>query len=242
MPVSKTSLDTMFRYLFGLFRCLKRRKPSLPSPREQGANIVILGSLGVGKSSLVNMLIGRAVAPVSNHIGVAHPAILEYPISVSEISGDTPPHLHPSCSELTLRFHDTLGLEHRPSPWGAIEACLKRKGGVDLVVYCMRRGRLSSEQATHLRTIWKTFCRGDVPLVLVVSGVDYRRGSTENWWEANGEDLENAVQVRFADHICLNTWGSAHPSWKHQGARYEEAQRLVRDLVIRHCRRLCFVS
>ena len=75
----------------------------------------------------------------------------------------------------------------------------------------MRRGRLSSEQATYLRTIGKTFCHGDVPLVLVVSGVDYCRGSTEKW-EANSEDLKNAVQVRFVDHVCLNTWDSAHPS------------------------------
>jgi hypothetical protein len=82
----------------------------------------------------------------------------------------------------------------------------------DLVVYCMRCGRLSSEQARHLWTTWRTFCHGDIPLVLVVSGADYHRGSTEKWWEANGEDLMNAVQVRFADHICLNTWDSARPS------------------------------
>ncbi|KAH0827564.1 hypothetical protein J3R83DRAFT_4285 [Lanmaoa asiatica] len=189
------------------------------------------------------MLIGRPVAPVSNDIGVAHPVIVEYPISFSEISGDTSSHLHPSCSGLTLRLYDTLGMEHHPPPWDAIKARLKRSGGVDVVVYCMRRGRLSNEQATHLRTIWKTFCREGVPLVLVVIGVDYRRGSTEEWWEANGEDLKDTVQgVRFADHICLNTWGPDHPSWKHQGARYGEAQRLVRDLVIRHCGSLYSVS
>ncbi|KAG8213753.1 hypothetical protein J3R82DRAFT_10462 [Butyriboletus roseoflavus] len=232
----------MFRHFCGLFRFLKRPKSSSPSTeigrQGESRNIVILGSLGVGKSSLVNMLTGRAVARVSSDIGVAHPAIVEYPISFSEISGDTSSHLQPPCSDPMLRFYDTLGLEHRPSPWGAIKARLKRSGGADVVVYCMRRGRLSNEQVAHLRTIRKTFCRGNVPLVLVVIGVDYRRGSTEEWWEANGEDLINAVQVDFTDHICLNTWDSAHPSWKHQGARYEETQRLVRHLVIRHCRSL----
>lgn len=190
----------------------------------------------------MNMLIGRTVAPVSNDIGVAHPTIVEYPISFSEISGDTPPRVHPSSSELILRFYDTLGLEHRPSPWNAIKARLKRSGGVDLVLYCMRRGRLSSEQVKDLRTISRTLCHGDVPLVLVVSGVEYRRGSTEKWWEMNNEDLRNAVQVRFTDHICLNTWDRAHPSWKHQGTSYEEAQKLIRDLVICHCRGLHSVS
>lgn len=184
------------------------------------------------------MLIGKAVAPVSSDIGVAHPTIVEYPISLSEIFGDSSSHIHASNPGLMLRFYDTLGLEHHPSPWGAIKARMKRNGGVDVVVYCMRRGRLSNEQVTHLRTIWKTYCRGNVPLVLVVSGVDFRRGSTERWWEANGEDLKNIVDVGFADHICLNTWDPAHPSWKYQGVRYEEAQRLVRDLVIRHCESL----
>ena len=186
------------------------------------------------------MLIGRAVAPVSNAIGVAHPAIVEYPVSLNEISEHTP---SPSFDPV-LRFYDTLGLDYCPSPWRAIKAHLRRSGGVDVVLYCIRRGRVSSEQITHLRTIWQTFCRGHVPLVVVISGVDYRRGSTEEWWEMNGEDLVNTVsnRINFADHICLNTWDSHHPSWKHQDARYEETQRLVRDLVIRHCKGLHPVS
>lgn len=181
------------------------------------------------------MLIGRTVAPVSGDIGVAHAAIVEYPIPLSTVAGDTSLHLR---ADPMLRFYDTLGLERRPSPWSAIKRRMKRSGGVDVVVYCMRRGRLSNEQVTHLRTIWKTYCRGDraVPLLLVISGVDFRRGSTEKWWEANGEDLKCAVEVGFADQICLNTWDPSHPSWKHQGVRYEDAQRLVRDLVIRHCK------
>ncbi|KAF8135647.1 hypothetical protein EV363DRAFT_1321202 [Boletus edulis] len=228
----------MFSYFLDLLCFLNRRRQSSSTSAArlgEFRNIVILGSLGVGKSSLVNMLIGRAVAPVSNDIGVAHPAIVEYPISLSEIPNDTHPHLHTSSSDLVLRFYDTLGLDHRPSPWGAIKARLQRSGGAHVVVYCMRRGRLSSEQIMHLHTIRKTFCHGDVPLLLVVSGVEYRRGSAEKWWEANGDDLESAVQANFADHICLNTWDAAHPSWRQHGAIYEETQRLVRDLMIRHC-------
>lgn len=79
--------------------------------------------------------------------------------------------------------------------------------------------------------------------MLVVIGVEYRRGSAEKWWEANGEDLKGVVQeVGFVDHICLNAWAPAHPSWKHQGVSYEETQRLIRDLVIRHCKSLHYVS
>lgn len=185
------------------------------------------------------MLVGRTVAPVSGGIGVAHRPIVEHSILLSEMAGNTSEsHFQASKPDLTLRFYDTVGLEHRPSPWSAIKARLRRSSGVDVIVYCMRRGRLSNEQATHLRTIQKTYCQEDVPLLLVISGVDFRRGSTERWWETNIEDLKSAVNVEFADHICLNTWEPDHPSWKHQGASYKEAQRLVRDLVLRHCRSL----
>jgi len=179
------------------------------------------------------MLIGRAVAPVSSGIDVVHPAIVEYPISLAEISGDASSHPNP---DLVLRLYDTVGLEHRPSPWSTIKARLKRNGGADLVLYCVRRGRLSSEQVTHLRDIRTTYCRGGVPLLLIVINVDFRRGSTEKWWEENGEDLQNMVQVDFTDHICLNTCDPHHPSWTHQSVSHEEAQKLVRDLVIRHCK------
>ena len=64
----------------------------------------ILGSLDVGKSLLVNMLIGRAVTPLSTGIDTVHLAIV--PIYLAEVSGDVGAQSQ-SCTQ-TLR-HSGVG-------------------------------------------------------------------------------------------------------------------------------------
>ena len=96
---------------------------------RESRHVVVLGSLDVGKSSLVNMHIG----------GLLRLRIPSHPIPIS------------------YSDYNTVGLEHHPSPWDAIKAHLKRNGSVDLILYYMRRGRLSNEQVTHLRDIWRTY-------------------------------------------------------------------------------------
>ncbi|KAF9244994.1 hypothetical protein BU15DRAFT_15669, partial [Melanogaster broomeanus] len=158
---------------------------------SQLRNIVVLGSLGAGKSSLVNMLIGKAVAPVSNDIDSAHTTVVEYPIPLSDMAKNCSSHADRTSSDLVLNFYDTLGMDRRGTPWDAIKARLRDGGGISLVIYCMRRGRLTREQASHLRSISKTFCKGGAPILLVMNGFEHHRGSVDDWWETNEEHFRS---------------------------------------------------
>jgi len=67
-----------------------------------------------------------------------------------------------------------------------------------------------------------------------MNGFEHHRGSVDDWWEMNEEHFRSRIKVGFVDHACLSTYDATHSSWSYRGAKYEETQQLVRELVIRH--------
>jgi len=183
-------------------------------------NIVVFGQTGVGKSSIINMLAGSSVANVSPGAAGCTSSNQSYRIS----------HGDDNCYTLW----DTPGLNEAEdgtvSPQDAVHSLLDlvKDHGINLLIYCIR-GRLVDIIRVNYDLFWKIICMEEVPIVLVVTGLEGKPDMDE-WWDEN-EETVNKMKLVFAGHACVT-------SWKGKGGMcedaYKESAEKVWKLVRKH--------
>lgn len=129
-------------------------------------NIILFGETGVGKSSVVNMLVGRNVANVSNGLDGCTFKSESYGIVVNDTH---------------FRIFDTAGLNEREQGrvphWQAVHelyTLIRKLNGVSLLIYCMR-GRIKENSIANWVLFNKVVCAGQVPCIVVVTGLENER-------------------------------------------------------------------
>ena len=156
-------------------------------PEAPRHNIIIFGETGAGKSSVINMLLGKVAAEVS-----------------SEAAGctlsSTPHDVNIGGHKFTL--WDTAGLneggEGSVSDMKALSALyhLLRglEDGVSLAVFCMRAPRLTDAAVKNWKFFKHILCQGKVPTVIVVTGLEEwnDEDSKRTWWEENQEQFRKS--------------------------------------------------
>jgi len=192
-------------------------------------NVVFAGECGTGKSSLINLIIGRDVARTSNDTTACTTTVHPYKVSVD------------GCN---LRLWDTPGLDEgsttctnaRPSE--ALVKSLHRlkcklEGDIHLLVYCMHGNRAKTALLKHYETIRGTLPPA-VPIVAVITRLERYQDRMENWWSNNAQELVS-LGMNFADHACITTV----PNFRGLPSAFRErlihSQRAVRDLIRRNC-------
>jgi len=185
-------------------------------------NIVLFGQTGGGKSSVVNLMAGQEIAETS--------------------AGTERCTLH--WKEHSIAFHghnykvfDTVGLaeqEFRKTEYlEAIESSynlvtqLAREGGIDLLLFCMRAGRITTTTQANYRLFYEWLCEKKVPIVLIITGLDTER-NMEDWWDRRNGHLRT-YDILVDGHACIT-------AAKELKEKYEESVHLVRQLVIQHTR------
>ncbi|EIW86109.1 P-loop containing nucleoside triphosphate hydrolase protein, partial [Coniophora puteana RWD-64-598 SS2] len=189
-------------------------------------NVIIFGESGVGKSSLVNMLSSddNALAAVSNQALGCTFETEPYQVTIDE-------------REYVL--WDTAGLnEGSKGSVSADEACEKLvdllkqlKGGVHLLVYVVRGTRFRRIIKINYDIFQRVVFRGQVPIVLVATGLENEE-SMEKWWDENKDDLADN-ELYFKDHACVTTTkGKISKSGEHIfEEEYDLSKALARLLV-----------
>ncbi|KAG1737395.1 P-loop containing nucleoside triphosphate hydrolase protein [Suillus lakei] len=187
--------------------------------RNKHANIVLFGQAGVGKSSLVNLMAGKDVAGTSMDLKSCTMQWQEYPI---EFDGKS------------YKVFDTVGLEEPqlgiPQYLDAVEnaysliQALERQGGIDLLLFCMRAGRLTATLQNNYRLFHEFLCDKKVPTVVVITYLENEVGEMDAWWKRN-EVIFYDREVHVAGHACITAIKGNFP------LRHEESRTTVRKLV-----------
>ena len=199
-------------------------------------NIVVVGETGVGKSSIINLVVGADSAVATS--------------DARAVTVGTSYHDWDLLQTQTFRLWDTPGLGVGPSggtsakrAQNALQSLLTELGrgaGVHLIIVCFRGGRRvtkSMKQTYDAVLALRDRISPDTPLVAVITELERKSGTgdvlvaMDQWWHANAGDLSDLCMT-FTAHACITTLSDeAHPQVP---GRRDDCQRLVRDLIIDH--------
>ncbi|KAG2140440.1 P-loop containing nucleoside triphosphate hydrolase protein, partial [Suillus cothurnatus] len=183
--------------------------------------IVVFGETGAGKSSLINLMAGKEVAKTSPDMLRCTMQWKDYTIG---FGGDS------------YMVFDTIGLEepqlgikeYLESVENAYKLIkeLDKKGGIDLLLFCVRAGKLTATLQSNYRLFHEFLCEKKVPIVLAVTNLE-REKRMEDWWLRN-HGIFDKYQIQVCGHACIT---AANRMEGRQKALYEESRVTIRNLV-----------
>ncbi|KAI9572107.1 P-loop containing nucleoside triphosphate hydrolase protein [Boletus coccyginus] len=187
------------------------------SSSDAGFNIILFGEMGVGKSSVINLLAGEQVAKVSADAehGTLKSTRYTFPLGGTEV-----------------RIWDTVGLEEPTLGVNgyltAIEKAhtllrdLGNAGGVDLLLFCIRGSRITATTQGNYRLFHEVLCNKEVPIALVVTNLE-RETRMEDWWVRN-EGYIKMYGIHSVGHACV--------TGIEEDEKYGESKDALRDLLL----------
>jgi len=183
-------------------------------------NIIVFGEGGCGKSSIVNMIVGKDVAKASSSLegctfeNDAYNAIIE---------------------DKRYVLYDTAGLNEgkkgRVPHWEAIQALytlIRELDGVSLLVYCMR-GRVRENSKANWDLFNKVICGGKVPTIAIVTGLDSYKDPEDFMKEKGNSGVFKKNGMEPKDVGCVVSIRENHADI------YAKSQVKVRALITEHC-------
>ena len=161
---------------------------------------ILFGESGVGKSSVINLVVGHSAAGVSSGIDSCTLGYRSYKINTG---------LHQFLVWDTLGFNGTQIGHNGMAIENAVHLIrdLRKQGGVDLLVFCKSNGRLSPSELNNFRLFQEFLCEGQIPVAFIITHIE-RYNSMEKWWDANGEGLLKTCNLKtgaVAGHACVTS-------------------------------------
>ena len=177
----------------------------------------------MGKSSVVNMLPGGAEAAVNSD---AKGVTFRHERYVKDIGG---------CH---FNIFDTVGLNEgykgTVSAPRAIEGLYRLMRGLDdgvsLLVYVVRGPRLKKSVRDNYEMFYEIFCEKEVPIVLVITGLDYEE-NMDDWWKRS-EAAFGKEKMWFSGAACITATRGRRNLLAQE---YEESRVKVGNLILKRC-------
>ncbi|KAG1837923.1 kinase-like domain-containing protein [Suillus subalutaceus] len=186
-------------------------------------NIIIFGERGAGKSSVINLLAGRQVAETSsdqNSLTLHYDA---YGITIDDVP---------------YRVYDTTGFDdYRTNPSGFLYAItnahklakeLREKGGVYLLLYCIKGDEIPSTFITNYRLLYEFLFEEKVPVALIATHLEGEDNMDD--WHAHNKEWFDRQAVKYVDHACITAADNPDPKCRE---KYEMSRTEVGKLISR---------
>lgn len=191
--------------------------------------MIVFGESGVGKSSIINLVVGAQVAKTSPDAVACTTRTQSYD---AIINGKN------------YRLWDTVGLDG--GTMGLLRAAIAernlktflrkilKKNEPALLVYCARASRATRALVRHYQSVRLATRDYPVPMVIIVTGLENARGDMENWWDKNATELlKNGME--FVDHACITSIDDDPHDSELARRRRTDSQGVVQDLIFRNC-------
>lgn len=161
---------------------LARKASSHTSIGSKANDIVLVGEIGVGKSSLINLIAGETVAEVSSDTIACTRITAQYTL---EEKGRI------------FRLHDTPGLVDpqmgdKPfvDPIDTIQQLIRTLGngsGPDLILFCVDNTKPTAAFKRNYCIFYKFICGSKVPFALAVTKLEE---GADQWWNQYGDTIQ----------------------------------------------------
>ncbi|TFK19619.1 hypothetical protein FA15DRAFT_723640 [Coprinopsis marcescibilis] len=193
-------------------------------------NIVFFGESGVGKSSIINLIIGHKKADISSSAKGCTFQATQYSANVSGHS---------------LALWDTAGLNEGDQGTvsdmkavGNLYRMLKGlEGGVSLLVFCMRAPRINDAAHKNWKLFREIICQKRVPVVVIITHLELEPGSMDDWWTRNERAFRTyEMNPNSENHptgvACITaTKGKLKKNGYQFEEEYEISQKKARELI-----------
>lgn len=194
-------------------------------------NIIIAGESGVGKSSLVNLILGETRALSSNDAGGVTFDITRHPATIAGhcyYLWDTP--------GLNEGSHGNVPSKRAEEMLRNLLTHLEKSHGTHLLIICFRGTKVTKiMQQTYM--VISGICAKlsfHIPIVAVITELEkiaLSPNGMETWWKNNTAALTN-FGMSFAGHACITTLtDECHPPTP---GRYRACQMAVHELIIEY--------
>ncbi|KIJ67505.1 hypothetical protein HYDPIDRAFT_127534 [Hydnomerulius pinastri MD-312] len=201
--------------------------PNSPAASPKTFNVVLFGEAGAGKSSVINLIAGKHLAETSPGANICTMDSTAYKVTLE--SWD-------------FCLYDTVGLVDPDfgvnGYLGAIEKAvtlirsLGAAGGVHLLLYCLRGGRITKTMQSHYRLFHEVLCDKKVPIALVVTHLE-NEVNMEDWW-IQSESIIKKHGMDTIGYACITSAGDWTPYYKDKRM---ESQKKIRALLTEHAAR-----
>jgi len=193
-------------------------------------NIIIAGESGVGKSSLVNLILGETRALASNDAGGITLDMTRHPATIfghSYYLWDTP--------GLNEGTNGNVPSKRAEEILRNLLIQLEKTHGTHLLILCFR-GTKITKAMQQIYMVIKGICAKvscHIPVAAVITELEKMaptQDGMENWW-TNNQSMLTDYGMKFAGHACITTLpDECHPPTP---GRYRECQVAVHKLIRR---------